>query len=159
MFVAQIVATLHVRLSNQNLATNLAALKSAGYFIIPNPLVDPPLTSLNAALSGAIFFTLTIGAGITLVAIGLTYYWTISLKKIDDTSAVQSNATAIPYKIRFKKIRRSPYIPSMGAFMVLYLLINLNSVVESLYLIIIPLVVVPLTYWAKFSSVSHQLSC
>jgi hypothetical protein len=157
MFVAQIVATLHVRLSNQNLATNLAALKSAGYFIIPNPLVDPPLTSLNAALSGAIFFTLTIGAGITLVAIGLTYYWTISLKKIDDTSAVQSNATAIPYKIRFKKIRRSPYIPSMGAFMVLYLLINLNSVVESLYLIIIPLVVVPLTYWwaAKSCSKNH----
>lgn len=161
LLVAQIVATLHVWLSNQVLAANLAALKSAGYFIIPNPLVDPPLTSLNAALSGAIFFTLTIGAGITLVAIGLTYYWTVSLKKIDDPSAVQSNATAIPDKIRFKKIRRSPYIPSIGAFMVLYLLIYLNMVgicvVESLYLIIIPLVVVPLTYrWAaKSCSKTH----
>jgi hypothetical protein len=161
LLVAQIVATLHVWLSNQSLASNLAALKSAGYFIIPNLLVAPPLTSLKAALSGAIFFTLTIGAGITLIAIGLTYYWTLSLKKIDDTSAVQSNATGIPYKIRFKKIRRSPYIPSMGAFMVLYFLIYLNMggicVIESLYLIIIPLVVVPLTYrWAaKSCSKTH----
>ena len=162
MFTAQIVATLHVWLSNQNLAANLAVLKSVGYFIIPNPLVDPPLTSLSAALSGAIFFTLTIGAGITLVAVALTYYWTVSLRKIDDASAVQSNAAAIPDKIRFKEIRHSPYIPSIGAFMVLYFLIHLNmagiGVFESLYLIIIPLMVVPLTYrWAAKSCSKNHL--
>ena len=161
LFVAQLLATLQVWLSNNGLTTKLKALETAGYFIIPGSLVYPPPTSFKASFLGGIFFTLTKGIGVTLSAIFITYYWTITSKKLQKEAAVPSDSHKIRVKTTFEKIRHAPFIPFLMSLIWIYLLFKLNinniMVLESLYLIVIPLVVVPLTYrWAaKSHSIKH----
>jgi hypothetical protein len=73
--IAQGTATIQVYLSNLDLyesATNVAA---AGYLAIPNRHVWGSLREFSPAFWGGLFFTFTIGAGITLGAMAASWTW------------------------------------------------------------------------------------
>lgn len=72
---SQVIATLQVYQSNARLFQVITAVKKAGYLAIPNDLVAPTLTSVKAALMGGLFFTLSIGAGVTLLALLSAWVW------------------------------------------------------------------------------------
>ena len=55
-------ATLFVRESNLNLMEKTGAILTTGALAIPTPAMRPSLDSWEAALGGALFFTLTVGA-------------------------------------------------------------------------------------------------
>lgn len=57
-----VAATLFVRQSNLALLAKTRAIAAAGFLALPNPATQPPLESWEAALCGALFFTLTSGA-------------------------------------------------------------------------------------------------
>ncbi len=66
--LCQVLFTALVYVSNHRLYAELAGMKAAGYLVVPNELVMPSLVQFMPAFCGALFFTLTIGAGLTLAA-------------------------------------------------------------------------------------------
>ena len=64
--IAQIIATIQVYLSNLELYNTLSNINSDGYLAIPNKLVMSGLRDFAPAFWGGLFFTFTIGAGISL---------------------------------------------------------------------------------------------
>lgn len=149
---AQIVATIHVWFSNQSLSAALLSMKTAGYFIVPGALVTPPLLSFKAAFLGGLFFTLTIGAGATLVTFALTYYCSLAWRPIQ-TKFGPDDSPPAPGRAERHFLHHSTTMLIGGLFW-LYLLIRLNikglCLIESLYLLAIPAIVAPLTYqWVK----------
>lgn len=72
---AQLMATLHVYLSNQDLYQTLAIIHDAGYLVIPNPLTMSRLQEFSSAFYGGLFFTLSIGAGLSLISLGAAWVW------------------------------------------------------------------------------------
>jgi len=75
LFVAQVIAAIQVYLSNLDLHHSLSVMKAAGYLTIPNQLTMPSLQNFAPALFGGLFFTLTVGAGLTLLSIGAAWLW------------------------------------------------------------------------------------
>ena len=73
--ISQIIATYHVYMSNQQLASQIQSLHDSGYLIVPNLLVLPQLQSFNAAFVGGLFFTGTIGLGIVSVVLFVSWFW------------------------------------------------------------------------------------
>ncbi len=72
---AEIVAALHVHLSNLDLHQAATALQEAGYLTVPNGRIIPALLSIKTALYGGIFYTLSIGAALTTVTLVLAWGW------------------------------------------------------------------------------------
>lgn len=72
---AQILATGQVYLSNAELYRTLLTIREAGYFPIPNERIIPRLQELRAALLGGLFFTLSTGAGLSLLSLGAAWVW------------------------------------------------------------------------------------
>jgi hypothetical protein len=68
--VSQAVATALVYLSNRALAEKIAAVRAAGYGPLPGVNIDPSLTGFEAAFAGGSFFTLSTGAGVTMLTFG-----------------------------------------------------------------------------------------
>ncbi|MBI4596368.1 MAG: HEAT repeat domain-containing protein [Candidatus Tectomicrobia bacterium] len=66
LLISQILAFIQVYDSNTDLSNKLSVTKEAGYLIIPNEMVRPSLQTFGAAFFGGLFFTLTVGAGLTL---------------------------------------------------------------------------------------------
>ena len=75
MIVTQVLATVHVYLSNTDLYNSLMAIKDAGYLTIPNKNVMDSLKSFGPAFYGGLFFTFTIGAGISFFALASAWIW------------------------------------------------------------------------------------
>ena len=75
LFIAQVLATIQVYLSNLNLYAMLAAVKAAGYLPVPNQQVAASLEKITTAFLGGLFFTFSIGAGISLASIALAWIW------------------------------------------------------------------------------------
>jgi len=75
LFLAQLVGTLQVHLSNARLFRTVEAVKSAGYLAIPNDLAAPLLETFKAAFMGGTFFTLSIGTGMTLLSLACVWVW------------------------------------------------------------------------------------
>ena len=75
LFVAQIIATLQVYISDTGLYRTLDAIKSAGYFTVPNQHIVSSLRELSTAFFGGIFFTLSVGAGISLLTLLAAWVW------------------------------------------------------------------------------------
>jgi len=75
LFVAQVIAAVQVYLSNLDLYRSLSTIKAAGYLTIPNQLTMPSLQELTSAFFGGLFFTLSVGVGLTLVSIGAAWVW------------------------------------------------------------------------------------
>ena len=75
MLMTQVVATVHVFLSNMALLDSLNAIKDAGYLTVPNQNVMPGLRSFSAAFYGGLFFTFSIGAGLSFLSLALAWVW------------------------------------------------------------------------------------
>ena len=149
LFASQLIGTLQVWFSNQALHANLKAMAAAGYFTIPTALIAPPIDSILAALGGGLFFTLTVGSGITLVVFCITCIWVLTqalspnrLKRPPYSAPSQDTAS-----------RARSYLKLDSIFLTLlwgWLIFNLNRngicLIESLYFLIIPIIVAVLTY-------------
>lgn len=75
LFVAQVIATLQVYLSNAELHRTLLVLKEAGYLIVPNQHVLPRLLGVESAFWGGLFFTLSIGVFLTFLSWSAAWAW------------------------------------------------------------------------------------
>jgi hypothetical protein len=73
--LTQILATVQVYLSNTALYDRLVAIKNAGYLTIPNPQVMGSLREIGPAFFGGLFFTFSIGAGISFITIATAWVW------------------------------------------------------------------------------------
>jgi hypothetical protein len=75
MVLTQILATGYVYLSNASLHDSLLSIKSAGYLTIPyGPAMDS-LMDIWPAFAGGLFFTFSIGAGISFLTLALVWIW------------------------------------------------------------------------------------
>lgn len=72
---AQVVATVHVYLSNLDLLRTTETVMHAGYLAVPNGFVVHKLGSLATAMAGGLFFTLSIGAGLSLSTLVAVWLW------------------------------------------------------------------------------------
>jgi len=72
---AQIVATAHVYLSNLDLLQATEAVMRTGYLAVPNARIAEHLNQLATAMAGGLFFTLSIGAGLSLVTLIAVWMW------------------------------------------------------------------------------------
>lgn len=71
--MAQIIATIQVYLSNLQFHRSISAIRDAGYLIVPNETILPRLLELKPAFFGGIFFTLSTGTGLSLLAIAAAW--------------------------------------------------------------------------------------
>lgn len=72
---AQVLATVHVYLSNAGLYRKLVAIKAAGYMTMPNREIMNGLQDFGPAFFGGLIFTLTAGAGISILALAALWIW------------------------------------------------------------------------------------
>ena len=75
LFLSQAIATLQVHLSNADLYRKLVVIKEAGYLAIPNERVMTTLLDFGTAFFGGLFFTLSIGAGLSAFALAAGWIW------------------------------------------------------------------------------------
>lgn len=75
LLVAQVIAVIQVYLSNLDLYRNLSLMKAANYLTIPNQRILPSLQSFAPAFLGGLFFTLSVGAGLSVLSIGAAWVW------------------------------------------------------------------------------------
>jgi len=73
--VAQILATVQVYLSNVRLYRTLLGVSDAGYLTVPNQRVMQTLPDFAPAFFGGLFFTVSVGAFITLLCLGAVWLW------------------------------------------------------------------------------------
>ncbi len=75
LFTTQVLATLHVYLSNADLHRTLTTITQAGYLAIPNQQVMRTLKDFGPAFFGGWFFTLSLGAGLSLFSAACAWIW------------------------------------------------------------------------------------
>jgi hypothetical protein len=75
LFTTQILATLHVYLSNADLYRTVTTISQAGYLAIPNQQVIHTLKDFGPAFFGGWFFTLSLGAGLSLSSAACAWLW------------------------------------------------------------------------------------
>lgn len=75
LLTAQAISVIHVRLSNISYYQKVKGVLEAGYVSVPNPGVAETLTFWRPAFFGGLFFTLTIGLGLTLLTIPAARQW------------------------------------------------------------------------------------
>lgn len=75
MGIAQLVATAQVYFANQRLFAQMAAVAEAGFLPVPNLNVLPRLLGLEAAVCGGLLFTLSVGAGLSLLSVAAARLW------------------------------------------------------------------------------------
>jgi len=75
LLTTQILATLHVYLSNAHLHRTVTMLAEAGYLPIPNQQVLGTLKALGPAFFGGWFFTLSLGAGLSVFFVACAWTW------------------------------------------------------------------------------------
>ena len=75
IMTAQMIATLQVYLSNSSLYEKLIILREAGYLTVPNLMVMRDLKAFGPAFLGGLFFSLTVGAGLSVISFVLAWSW------------------------------------------------------------------------------------
>jgi len=75
LLTSQIIALIQVYLSNTGLYHALLAISEAGYLAIPNQEIVPSLQGFRPAFFGGLFFSLTIGAGLSLLSYAVIWVW------------------------------------------------------------------------------------
>ena len=75
LLTAQLIATIQIYLSNAALYRSLAAIVDAGYLAVPNGHAMMRLREFGPAFFGGVFFTLTVGAGLSLLAFAVAWLW------------------------------------------------------------------------------------
>jgi hypothetical protein len=81
LFLAQIGFMLLVYISNRQLLEALGHVSTAGYFAIPNSKVMSSLGNVSTAFKGGLFFTFTLGAGISVGAFACAWLWHYIFKR------------------------------------------------------------------------------
>ena len=73
MAVCHIIAAFWILASNKELHAILQALNSQGYLVVPNKIVQPLLLEFRIAFFSAVFYTFTLGVGLSLafMAVGM----------------------------------------------------------------------------------------
>lgn len=75
LFAAQVIATLQVYLSNKILYRTLTTINDAGYLAVPNLQIMNRLQEFGPALYGGLLFTLSVGAGLSLLSFAAAWAW------------------------------------------------------------------------------------
>ncbi|MBW2567154.1 MAG: hypothetical protein JRE24_09860, partial [Deltaproteobacteria bacterium] len=75
LLTAQAISTAQVHLSNEGLYRTLVIVEDAGYFPIPNERTMPRLQQFGPAFFGGFLFTLTVGAGLSLITLAAAWTW------------------------------------------------------------------------------------
>ncbi|NNL75434.1 MAG: HEAT repeat domain-containing protein [Desulfobacterales bacterium] len=75
LLLTQLLAAIQVYLSNIDLYSTLSAVKTAGYLTIPNATVMKSLREFRPAFLGGLFFTFSIGAGLSLGSMAAAWLW------------------------------------------------------------------------------------
>jgi len=75
LLTAQIIASVHVYRANLQLHQRLERLQQAGYLTVPNPRTAARLTHIGPAFFGGLFFTLSLGAGLSLLTLTVVWIW------------------------------------------------------------------------------------
>lgn len=75
LFAAQGLSTLQVYLSNSVLYRTLSVIHNAGYLAVPNQQIMDRLQEFGPALYGGLFFTLSVGAGLSLLSFAAAWVW------------------------------------------------------------------------------------
>jgi len=73
--VGQVLATVQVYLSNIALYHSLTIIGDAGYLAVPNERIMPRLQEFGPAFFGGLFFSLSVGAGLSLASFALAWIW------------------------------------------------------------------------------------
>jgi len=81
LLTAQLVATVQVYISNRHLHQSLLTISEAGYLTVPNEHIMHTLCDVGPAFFGGIFFTLTVGAGLSILAASVGWMWISFFKK------------------------------------------------------------------------------
>ena len=88
ILIAQALATVFVYHSNLGLQAAVAAIGKSGYFPVPNGTVASTLDRTGPAIWGGLFFTLSIGTGLTLATWAGVLVWDRALKRDKKVLAV-----------------------------------------------------------------------
>lgn len=75
LLTAQAIATLHVYLSNAELHRTVTAITGAGYLAVPNQQVAETLKEFGPAFFGGLFFTLSVGACLSIFSVACAWIW------------------------------------------------------------------------------------
>jgi hypothetical protein len=75
LFVGQVLATVQVYLSNMALYDTLTIIGEAGYLVVPNERIMLRLQEFGPAFFGGLFFSLSVGAGLSLASFALAWIW------------------------------------------------------------------------------------
>ncbi len=73
LLTAQVIASAHVHSSNMALYEKIESFRSAGYVTVPGPAVSPRLKEWQTAVSGGLFFTMSVGVLLTLLSIAAAW--------------------------------------------------------------------------------------
>ena len=75
LVTAHCIATLEVYLSNVGLHRSLTAIRAHGFLAIPNELIMDRLLEFGPAFWGGLFFTLSVGAGLSVISLVAAWLW------------------------------------------------------------------------------------
>ena len=75
LLMAQLLATMQVYQSNAALYRKLVAIRQAGYITVPNQTIIHSLKEFGPAFFGGLFFTFTVGAGLSVLSFGAAWIW------------------------------------------------------------------------------------
>lgn len=75
LLCSQIISFIHVYISNTGYFQKLSAINSAGYLVVPNLIVMEKLKGVESAFFGGFFFTLTVGACLTILSFAAARFW------------------------------------------------------------------------------------
>jgi len=73
--IAQVLSTAQVYVSNAQYYTFLTSVQDAGYLAVPNEHVFSNLRDFGPAFCGGLFFSLTLGAALTIISSALAWAW------------------------------------------------------------------------------------
>ena len=125
LVTAQTIASVQVMTSNLALYQKMSAIVRAGYLTVPGPGILPSLKTVLPAVYGGLFFTLSIGIGISILSLACT--WLVK--------------HTLPNKIPLTILSVMLWLAGLVA-------LNWHGLVlfPSLYVVLIPMVV-GLLYW------------
>jgi len=75
LILAQVLATIHVYLSNAHLHEMVTVISEAGYLAVPNQHAALHLKDPGPAIWGGFFFTVSLGAGLSVLSFTLARLW------------------------------------------------------------------------------------
>jgi len=75
LLTAQLLATVFVHKSNLELYEKISVIEAAGYLTVPNQEIKPQLLTWRPAFYGGLFFTFSLGAGLSLAALAAAWLW------------------------------------------------------------------------------------